>query len=164
MLPIEAQVGKKDVANVFRAYLDIPWGFRLRGEGLPEIPPEGRTLLDDFLRLNRQEAVVMWKLRHSAFGYYEPLTSPHVLWCYGLDWHDIELMEEDGTMPVERVAELLDVLLHKEPRLPTAEEMVAFHMDADGGTWERTFQRRRRHLVWLLRTAVRLEEDLVCWI
>ncbi len=161
---VETQVGNEDVAKVFRAYLDIPWGFRLRGEGLPEIPPEGRTLIDEFLRLNHDEAVLVHKIRHSAFGYYEPLTPPHVFWCYGLDWHDIELMEEEGKLPVERVAELLEVLLDKQPRFPTAEESVSFHMDAGAGTWERRFAKKRRHLVWLLRTAVKLEEDLVCWI
>ena len=160
---VESQLGS-EVAKVFRAYLDIPWGFRLRGEGLPEIQPEGRTLLDDFLRLNRQEAVVVHKIRHSAFSYYEPLTPLHVFSCYGLEWHDIEQMEEDGKLPVERVETLLDMLLNEQPRFPTPEEIVAFHMDGDAGARERTFWRKRRHLVWLLRTAVKLEEDLVCWL
>lgn len=56
---VETQADTEEVGKLFRAYLDIPWGFRLRGEGLPAIPPEGRTLLDDFLRLNRQEAVLV---------------------------------------------------------------------------------------------------------
>ena len=132
---IEAQADKEDVAKLFRAYLDIPWGFGLRGERLPEIPPEGRMFLDDFLRLNRQEAVLVHKIRHSAFGYYESLVPPHVLCCYGLDWFDIELMEEDGKLPVERVRRLLDMLVDGEPRFPTAEEIVAFHVDADAGAW-----------------------------
>ena len=78
----------------------------------------------------------------------------------GLDWHDIELMEEDGKLPVDCVADLLEMLLDTEPRFPTAEEMVSCDMDADAGAWERTFQRKRRRLVWLFRTALKLEEDL----
>ncbi len=160
---VEMQVSNEEVGQVFRAYFeDIPWGFRLRGERLPEIPPEGRTLIDNFLRLNRQEAVLVHKIRHSAFSFYEGLTPPHVFWCYGLTWDEIEMMEEDGKLPVERVAELLEVLLNEQPRFSTAEEIVAFH--ADAGTWERTFRRKRKHLVWLLRTAVKLDEDLVCWL
>ena len=85
-------------------------------------------------------------------------------WCYGLRWDDIELMEEDGKLLMERVAELLDVLLHKEPRLPTAEEIVSFHMHANVDAGEQPLQRRRRRLVWLLRTAENLGEDLACWL
>ena len=149
---VEAQVGGDKVAKVFRSYVaDIPWGFRLNGERLPEVPPEGLPLLDDFLRLNRQEAVVMWKLRHSAFGYHEPPTPPYVFWCYGLSWDDLSLMEDDGNLPVESVAELLEMLIDGDPVVS----------DSD---WERTFRRKRRHLVWLFRAAVRLGEDLECWL
>ena len=162
---VEAQVDKEEIAKVFRAYVaDIPWGFRLRAERLPEISPEGRTLLHDFLRLNREEAVLVHKIRHPAFGYYEPLTPPYVLWCYGLDWYDVELTEEDGNLPVERVAELLEVLIHKQIRFPTPEEIVSFHLHADAGAWEWSFWRKRRHLVWLFRTALKLGEDLACWL
>ena len=126
--------------------------------GCPRSSVQGRTLLDDFLQLNREETVLVHKIRHSAFGYYEPLTPPHVFWRYGLDWHDIELMQDGDKLPVEHVADLLDMLLNKQPRFPTVEEIVSFHMDADA--WERTFQRKRRRLVWLLRTAVKLGEDL----
>jgi len=148
---VESQVGGQ-VAKVFRAYVaEIPWGFRLKGEGLPDIPVEGQTLLDEFLRLNRQEAVVMWKIRHSAFSFYEPLTPPYVFWCYGLTWDDLSLMEEDGKLPLRHVAELLEMLVDGQP---------AVSCDDD---WERTL-RKRRHLVWLFRTAVRLGEDLAWWI
>ena len=164
MAAVEAQADKEVVAKLFRAYLDIPWGFRLRGEGLPEIPAEGRMLVDDFLRLNRQEAVPSTSSATPPSATTNRSTPPHVLWCYGVDWHDIEQLEEDGKLPVERVAELLDMLIHEQPRFPTAEEIVAFHMDADAGTWERTFRRKRRRLVWLFRTAVKLGEDLVCWL
>lgn len=84
--------------------------------------------------------------------------------AYGLGWHDIELMEEDGKLRVGRVLELLDVLFHKQPRFPTAEEVVSFRMAADAGTWAPTFRRRRRRLLWLFRTAVKLGEDLFCWL
>ena len=161
---VELQVGS-EVAKVFRAYVDaVPWGFRLHGERMPEIPVEGRSRLDEFLRLNHEEAVPIWKIRHSGFGYYEPLTPPHVFWCYGWHWHDIESMEEDRKLPVERVEELLEVLIDEQPRFPTAEEIVALHVDADAGAWERTFGKKRRHLVWLLRTALKLDEDLACWM
>jgi hypothetical protein len=148
---VETQVGK-DVGVVFRAYVDdVPWGARLNGERLPEIPVEGLPLLDDFLRLNRQEAVVMWKLRHSAFGYHEPPTPPYVFWCYGLSWDEISVLEEDRKLPVGRVAELLEMLVDGEPVV-------------SGSDWEKTFRRKRRHLTWLFRTAVRLGEDLECWL
>jgi len=147
-----AQVGNEEVAKVFRSYVaDIPWGFRLNGERLPEVPGEGVAFLDEFLRLNRQEAVPIWKIRHSAFSFYEPLTPPYVLWCYGLNWDDIELMEEDRKLPVERVAELLEMLVDREPVVSVSD-------------WEKTFGRKRRRLVWLFQTAIRLEEDLVCWM
>lgn len=143
----------EEVAGIFRAYVDdVPWGFRLNGERLPEVPVVEQAVLDDFLRLNRQEAVVMWKLRHSAFSYYEPLTPPYVFWRYGLTWDDISSMQEGDKLPVGRVAELLELLIDGEP-------VISW----DNG-WERTFRRKRRHLVWLFRTAVRLGEDLACWL
>ena len=103
---VETQVGK-DVGGIFRTYIaDIPWGFRLRGERLPEIPVEGQAVLDEFLRLNRQEAVVMWKIRHSAFSFHEPLTPPYVFWAYGLNWDDIELGRQGTAPPYTRFMEL----------------------------------------------------------
>ncbi len=53
--------------------------------------------------------------------------------CCGLDWYDIELMEEGSELPVERVVELLDMLLNREPRFPTREEITLFNVDADAG-------------------------------
>ena len=160
-----ARIGNEDVAKVFRSYVDdIPWGFRLNGERLPVIPVEGQEVLAEFLYLNRREAVPIWKIRHSAFSFYEPLTPPYVFWCYGLNWHDLSLLEEDRKLPVKRVADLLEMLIDKEPHLPTPENIVASHMAPDAVNWEPTFRKKRRHLVWLFRTAVRLREGLACWI
>jgi hypothetical protein len=126
-------------------------GFRVNGERLPEVSAEGQACLDEFLRPNCQEAVVMWKLRHSALGNHEPPTPPHVFWCYGLSWDDISMLEEDRKPPVGRVAELLEMLVDGEPVVSDS-------------AWERTFRRKRRHLTWIFRTAVRLGEDLECWM
>ena len=52
---VESSAGE-ETAALFRSYLDIPWGYRYAGGRLPEIPPEGQPLLDDFLKLNRREA------------------------------------------------------------------------------------------------------------
>ena len=107
----------------------------------------------------------MWKLRHSAFGYHKPPTPPYVFWCYGLSWDEISMLEEDRKLPVERIAELLEMLVEGEPRLPSAEEIVSWDLDPEAfDGWERTFPKKRRHLTWLFRTAVRLGEDLVCWL
>jgi hypothetical protein len=160
---VESQAGK-EVAGVFRAYVDVPWGYRLRGERLPEIPPEGLTFLDGFLRLNRREAALARKLRNSAFCWYDSLVPPYVLWCYRLNWDDVDLMEDDGKLPLEHVRQLLDVLLNREPCFPTAEEVVSWDMRPEASTWEPTFWKKRRHLLWLFRTALKLEEDLVCGV
>jgi hypothetical protein len=56
----------------------------------------------------------------------------------------------------------LDVLLDGEPRFPTPEQVVDLQMDADEVVGrERTFRHKRRNLVWLFQTAVRLGEELV---
>ena len=157
-----ARIGNEEVADVFRSYIaDVPWGFRLRGERLPQIPSERHTLFDEFLRLNHEEAVPIWKIRHSPFSFHEPLTPPYVFWAYGLTWHELSLMQEGDRLPVKRAAGLLKMLVEREPRSPAPEEIT---LHADAGSWERTFRRKRRHLVWLLGTAVRLREDLACWI
>ena len=44
----------------------------------------------------------IWKVRHSVFSFYEPLTPPYVFWCYGLTWHNIELMQDGDKLPVKR--------------------------------------------------------------
>jgi hypothetical protein len=76
-----------------------------------------------------------------------------------LDWFDISLMQDNDKLPLKHVRWLLDMLLDKEPRFPSA-----WDMHPDASDWERTFRRKRRHLVWPLRTATRLEEDLRCWM
>jgi hypothetical protein len=164
---VESQGGNEEVAEVFRAYLDIPWGYRLKGERLPEVPPEGLPLLDQFMQMNRREAAIARKLRNSAFCYADSLVPPYVLWCYGIDWDDLDSLEEDGKLPlrhVRRLLRLLDVLLDGEPHFPTAEEVVSWDMHPEASTWERIFWKKRRHLVWLFRTALKLEEDLICGI
>jgi hypothetical protein len=37
-------------------------------------------------------------------------------------------------------------------------------MRPEASTWEPTFWKKRRHLLWLFRTALKLEEDLVCGV
>ena len=44
--------------------------------------------------------------------------------------------------------------IDEEPRFPTSDD------DMVTG-WERTFRHKRRHLVWLFQTAVRLGEEVV---
>jgi hypothetical protein len=67
---------------------------------------------------------------------------------------------------LHRVLWLLDILLHKEVRLPSAEELrERGHQDWDEANtveeWHRLLRRRRRRLIRFLRTAARMEEDLV---
>jgi hypothetical protein len=154
----------QETANVFRAYLDIPWGFRYRGERLPEIPSEGRPFLDDFLKLNRREAALVLKMRNTAFWFRDSPLPPYVLWCYYWYWDNIEVLrqQDDGNLTLPNVQRLLEVLLDREPRFPTPQQVVDLGMDADEVKgWERTFRHKRRHLVWLFQTAVRLGEDVV---
>lgn len=65
---------------------------------------------------------------------------------------------------MERIAELLDMLADGEPHLPTPEDIISWDMHPDASDWEPTFRKKRRHLVWLFQTALKLEEDLECWI
>ena len=103
-------------------------------------------------------------MRNSAFCWSDSLVEPYVLWHYGLNWHDIACMEEDGKLPLKHVRWLLERVLH-EPRLLTSEDMVDFDIDIERCKgWQQKFWHKRRHLVWLFRTALRLEEDLVCGI
>ena len=141
-------------------------GQRYRGERLPEIPSKGVLVFDGFLRLNRREAALQRRMRHSAFWYCDSLVEPYVLSCYGWYWDDIEaLRDENSRLPLKNVRMLLEVLLDGEPRFPTPEQVVDFRMDADEVRgWERTFRHKRRNLVWLFQTALRLEEEVVCGI
>ena len=106
-----------------------------RGERLPEVPSEGMPFLSDFLQLNRRVAAMVAKIRNSAFWFYDSLVEPYVRWCYWWYWDEVE------------------GLLNGKPRFPT--------LDADAVKgWERTFRQKRRHLIWLFQTAVRLEEEV----
>ena len=69
----------------------------------------------DFLYLNRREAAICRRMRNSAFCWYDSLVEPYVLWHYGLNWHDISCMEEDGKLPLKHVRRLLERVLH-DPR------------------------------------------------
>jgi hypothetical protein len=121
--------------------------------------------LAEFLLLNRREAVLCRKMRNSAFCYYEPLSPPYVTWCYGLNWHALSCLEEDEKLPLRYVQRLLEVLLERKPHFPTRRQIIDLHMDAERCKgWARVFPHKRRQLVWLFRTAVRLEEDVVCGI
>ena len=154
----EAMVGD-ETANAFRSYLDIPCGIRYRDERLPGVPLEGMPFLSDFLRLNRREAALELRTRNSAFWYRDFLVEPYVLWCYRWHWDEVSVMEnEDGKLPLKSVRRLL----HEEPQFPTPQEIVELRMDADVVKhWERTFHHKRRRLVWLFQTALRLEEEVV---
>jgi hypothetical protein len=161
-LKVEASTDE-ETANVFRSYMDVPCGFRYCGERLPEIPENGLPFVEEFLELNRREAALELKMRTSKFAYYESRVKPYVLWCYELQWFRIEIMlGEAEKLTLDNVRELLDVLLHDEPKFATPEEVVELNMDLDEvAGWERTFRHRRRHLVWLFQTALRLGEEVV---
>jgi hypothetical protein len=74
-------------------------------------------------------------------------------------------MDEDGNLSLRNVQTLLDILLNGEPHFPTPQEVVDLRMDDDEVKgWERTFRHKRRHFVWLLRTAVKLGEEVMCGI
>jgi hypothetical protein len=102
-------------------------------------------------------------MRNSVFWCFDSLTPPYVFWAYGWYWDDIDLLKDnDGRLPPKHVRMLLDVLLDGEPRFPTPEQVVDLQMDADEVVGrERTFRHKRRNLVWLFQTAVRLGEELV---
>jgi hypothetical protein len=161
-LKVEASTDE-ETANVFRSYMDVPCGFRYRGERLPEIPENGLPFVEEFLELNRREAALELKMRKSKFAYYESRVEPYVLWCYKLPWYHVEIMlGEAEKLSLNNVRELLDAVLHDEPKFATPEEVVDLNMDLDEvAGWERTFRHRRRHLVWLFQTALRLDEEVV---
>ena len=60
----------KEVGKVFRDYVEVPWGWRYRGERLPEIPFKALPYLDEFLQLNRREAALVRRMRNSAFWWH----------------------------------------------------------------------------------------------
>ena len=69
---------------------------------------------------------------------------------------------EADKISLENVQKLLDILLHDEPEFPTPEEVVGLRMDVDEvAGWPRTFRHRRRQLVWIFQTALRLGEEVV---
>ena len=74
--------------------MDIPGGFRYRGERLPEISPEGLPFVEEFLELHRREAVLELKMRNSKLCFYESRVEPYVLWCYRAPWYCIDSMAE----------------------------------------------------------------------
>jgi hypothetical protein len=157
-------LGGKEVADVFRAYVgNVLWGWRYRGERLPEIPTQGVPFLDEFLQLNRRDSALVLKMRNSRLWCYDSLPPPYVLWCYCWHWDEIEsLLNEDRRLPLKDVRMLLEVLLNEEPRFPTAKEIVAYNMapgEVEG--WERTFRHKRRNIVWLFQAALRLGEEIV---
>jgi hypothetical protein len=157
-------LGGMEVENVFQEYVDnVLWGWRYRGERLPEIPAEGLPFLDEFLQLNRRESALVLKMRNSRLWCSDSLPPPYVLWCYGLRWYDIEAFrDEAGGLPPQHVEQLLRVLLEEEPEFPTPKDVVKFNMDADEvAGWGRTFRHKRRNLIWLFQTALRLEEEPV---
>jgi hypothetical protein len=157
-------LGGREVADVFRAYVEnVLWGWRYRGERLPEIPADGLPFLDDFLRLNRRESALVLKMRNSALWCYDSLPPPYVFWCYCWHWDEIEsLLNEDRRLPPKDIRMLLEVLLNEEPCFPTPKEIADFRMDAgDVAGWERTFRHKRRNIVRLFQAALRLGEEIV---
>lgn len=157
-------LGGKEVGDVFQGYIDnVRWYWRYRGERLPEIPAQGLPFLDEFLQLNRQESALVIKMRNTAFWCHDSMAPPYVLWCYGLRWYDIEaLVDEEGCMPPDHVEKVLRRLLDEEPKFPTAKDVASFGMAADAiEGWARTFRHRRRNLVWLFQTALRLDQAII---
>ena len=72
------------------------------------------------------------------------------------------LEDEDGNLSLPNVRRLLEVLLNEETRFPAPRQVVGLSMDVDEvAGWQRTFRHKRRHLVWLFQTALRLGEEVV---
>ncbi len=70
---------------------------------------------------------------------------------------------EEGMVTLDYAMHLLDVLLHRKPRvMPSRREVKVHHIapeELDG--WETIFRHNRRRLVRFLRMAAKVEEDLV---
>ncbi len=158
---LDAMVGT-EVAAAVRAHIHPPWRSLLRGGSMPEVPDEGQVALAEAMRLVKQENLVTRHLHSPICCYMERLDPPYVLWCYGINWDDIENMREDGKVALKYALRLLEILLTEQPKFPTDREIKAFDItpeDLDG--WERVFWKRRRRLMRFLRTAAKLEEDLM---
>jgi len=164
---VESQVGT-EVADAFRAHLDLPWGVRYRGERLPEVPPEAMPFLDGFLWLDRREAAIRRKAFHSAFCCWEPYQPPNVLSCCGETWMPVELWYmQDECLSVANVRRLLEVVRDSEMVLPTQEDVASWGQRDDGEPrtceeWRQVLARRRRRLVRFLELASKLDEDVRC--
>jgi len=142
----EAEVGT-EAASVVRAYAAIPRRYFLNDD---DGHAEDQDAFSAVRRLATWEARLLRQMRSTDCFYEEPRKPPHVLWCYGIDWDDLRRrLGEDGRLPLEQVLRLLDVLRSGKP-------------SAEAVGWGRVFRRRRQRLVRLLRTAAKLEEDLVC--
>lgn len=156
----------KDVAAAIRQHIHPPWRHLLNGGKMPEVPAEGQAALAEAQRLIKQETSITRHLHSPICCYGDYIAPPHVLSCYGIDWDDLQGLEEDGVLQLRQVIRLLDIVLSEEMRLPTAEELAARgHKDWDEAhsveEWCRLLDRKRRQLIRFLRTAVGLEEDLV---
>jgi hypothetical protein len=156
----EAEAGT-EAAGVLRAYAALSWGPRSAAEGLPESPP---NVFDEVRRLKREVMALYRRLYSPSCFYRERKDPPYLLWHYGVTWDDLGRLAEGGVLPLEHVLRLLDVLLKGKPQLPTAESIVdlPFTTPGAGDGPELAFRRKRRRLVRLLRTALRLEEDVAC--
>jgi hypothetical protein len=150
----EAEAGT-EAAGVLRAYAALSWGPRSTAEGLPESPP---TVFDEARRLKREVTALYRRLYSPSCFYRERRQPPYLLWHYGVTWEDVGRRAEDGRLPPECIAGLLRTLLDEEPRLPPPRPVADLFTDTDSREgWER----KRRRLVRLFRTALRLEEDVV---
>jgi hypothetical protein len=156
---LDVQVGA-DVAAVVRQHIHLKPG------RLPAVPAEGQAALAEVRRLIKRETSITRHLHAFPCCYGDYSSPPHVLSCYGITWDDLQEREEDGVLPLSQVIWLLDVVLHEEMRLPTADELAARgHRDWDEAhtveEWHELLKRKQRRLVRFLRVAVGLEEDLM---
>ena len=108
-----------DAAAVVRQHIHVKPG------RLPQVPVEGQAALAEVQRLIKQETSITRHLHSFPCCYGDYLTPPHILSCYGIDWNDLQEREEDGVLPLGHVIWLLDIILHKEMRLPTTEALAA---------------------------------------
>ena len=114
-------------------------------------------------RLVRQETSLTRHLHSPLCCYRERLNPPYVVWCYGINWDDIECMrDEDGKVTLAYALRLLEVVLNGQPRvIPTGREITSFNIKPGAlEGWDTLFRLNRRRLVRFLRVAARLEEDL----
>ena len=158
---LDAQL-PQDIAAAVRAHIHPPWRSLFRGGSMPAVPVEGEAALAAAMRLVKQENLVTRHLHSPICCYMERLEPPYVLWCYGITWDDIENMREDGKVALKYALWLLEILLTEQPKFATDREIKAFDITTEAlDGWEMVFWKRRRRLVRFLRTAARMEEDLV---